>query len=439
MDIRFCDLCNESVPASDFALGRAFMRKGKVICASCERAMGGGSAGTDATTGRVAERAGSVGFPAAPGLEGATPGSSRASTAMTHHGGKDHHGGGAASGMGLDHEGPMAPQRASWAGAAALFVATGALAAAGTGGLLLAERLDRVEASVQATGHASLAAVDQVRRERAGILQPLEGRIQGAVAAAGDAATGVRKEISAEVTSLHSRLATAEAQATELRAVLDTTRQKLEDARAEARKAIDERDAEIASLQKVVQFHGDSLVELRERIREAGALVASGQLMAGQVPGAAAAADNAGRGGPAAGGGQAAGAAPTAAWATLLPDLANPDEAQRLTAVLELAETGDPAVAEYILPMLTDSDSFVRMVSVQGLGDLGYKPAVPHLIDRLGDERWTVREAARDALRTLTGKNFGFDPTARELEMKKRIEQWRAWWRREGDNFLTKG
>jgi hypothetical protein len=39
MDIHFCDLCNESVPQSDLDLGRAFVRRGRVVCASCERAM----------------------------------------------------------------------------------------------------------------------------------------------------------------------------------------------------------------------------------------------------------------------------------------------------------------------------------------------------------------------------------------------------------------
>ncbi|MFT5734875.1 MAG: hypothetical protein ACI8WY_003559 [Planctomycetota bacterium] len=415
MDIRFCDLCNESVPASDFAKGLAFMRKDKVICTTCERAMGGGAEYGVSTAGRQDGRTGGKHLKAGSSAAQAQPGPPSLPYAVS------------------ELEGPSPHEKSSWAGAAALFVATGALAAAGTGGLMLAERLDGVEQSVQANGSASVVALDQMRRERTGLLGPLEGKIDDAVKSAGVAASGARLETSAQVDVLHSRLATAEARSTELRSVLDATRQKLEDARAEARAAIDERDSEIASLQKIVQFHGDSLVELRERIREAGALVASGQIQTVQpgagIPGAG--------GAGFAGGGQPAGTAPKGSWGALLPDLGNPDEALRLNTVLELVETKDPAVAEYILPMLKDSDSFVRMVSAQGLGDLGYKPAVPHLIDGLADKRWTVREAARDALRTVTGKNFGFDPTARELEMKKRIDQWRGWWRREGDDFLT--
>ncbi len=36
MDIHFCDLCNESVPQSDLDQGRAYVRRGRVICAACE-------------------------------------------------------------------------------------------------------------------------------------------------------------------------------------------------------------------------------------------------------------------------------------------------------------------------------------------------------------------------------------------------------------------
>ncbi|MDF1798021.1 MAG: hypothetical protein P1V81_02505, partial [Planctomycetota bacterium] len=42
MKIHFCDLCNESVPQNDLDQGRAFMRKGRVICATCDDVMGGG-------------------------------------------------------------------------------------------------------------------------------------------------------------------------------------------------------------------------------------------------------------------------------------------------------------------------------------------------------------------------------------------------------------
>jgi hypothetical protein len=428
MEIRFCDLCNESVPVSDFATGTAITRKGKVICAACDRAMGGGHRDSASGVGTLTP------VQAAPSakrgkLQAGAPPAMTAQATSTQP--SPHAGSQPVDSLG--HPAADAPShQKSRAGAAALFVAVGGLAALGTGGLMLAERLDGVESSVQASGFRTTASIDQLRAERAGLMAPIQGKIDEAAAAAGAAASNVRSETTTEIAALHARLENAESRSMELRSALDAVRQELVVARAEAQTGLQNRDSEVASLQKVVQFHGDSLVEIRERIREAGALVAAGQTAAGA---AGAQPGTPGLGGAA---GPAAGPAAAAAWASLIPDLSNPDEALRLTAVLELGETGDPAVSEFIMPLLKDTDSFVRMVSVQALGDLGYKPAVPHLIDSLSDDRWTVREAARDALRTITGKNFGFDPTVREAEMKKKIDQWRSWWRREGDDFLTK-
>lgn len=45
MEIRFCDLCNESVPQSDIERGLAFLRGDRVVCANCDAAMGGISEG----------------------------------------------------------------------------------------------------------------------------------------------------------------------------------------------------------------------------------------------------------------------------------------------------------------------------------------------------------------------------------------------------------
>jgi len=39
MKIHFCDLCNESVPQADLDGGRAFQRKGRIVCAHCDAVM----------------------------------------------------------------------------------------------------------------------------------------------------------------------------------------------------------------------------------------------------------------------------------------------------------------------------------------------------------------------------------------------------------------
>lgn len=47
MKIHFCDLCNESVPQSDIDQGRAVVRKGRIVCRACDRAMSHAEAHTE--------------------------------------------------------------------------------------------------------------------------------------------------------------------------------------------------------------------------------------------------------------------------------------------------------------------------------------------------------------------------------------------------------
>src|SRR5262245_15688920 len=58
MKIHFCDLCNESVPQSDLDEGRAYFRKGRVVCANCDRAMSHAASGEPA----VASASGAAGL-----------------------------------------------------------------------------------------------------------------------------------------------------------------------------------------------------------------------------------------------------------------------------------------------------------------------------------------------------------------------------------------
>ena len=48
-------------------------------------------------------------------------------------------------------------------------------------------------------------------------------------------------------------------------------------------------------------------------------------------------------------------------------------------------------------------------------------------------------EAALIALRNITGQRFGYEPDARQADRDRKVDQWRSWWRREGDDFLSGG
>src|SRR5687768_2997158 len=55
MKIDFCDLCNESVPASDLEAGRAVRIKDRVVCSRCEQLMHSRAAAEAAAAAALAE------------------------------------------------------------------------------------------------------------------------------------------------------------------------------------------------------------------------------------------------------------------------------------------------------------------------------------------------------------------------------------------------
>jgi HEAT repeat protein len=125
-------------------------------------------------------------------------------------------------------------------------------------------------------------------------------------------------------------------------------------------------------------------------------------------------------------------------WEKWLADLASPDSGTRWQAVQSLGGTHDPLVVPHIVPMLEDTDIFVRMASCRHLGDLGSVEAIPALIDTLEDEEASVREAAIVALRTLSGQAIPFDPGARDGERAKRVKAWRDWWEDAAKDLIGK-
>jgi len=70
MELLFCDLCQEAVPQADVQSGQAFVQGERVVCGSCNRAMGGPpSSGAPAA---VSSATSSSGGPASPSPDGAT-------------------------------------------------------------------------------------------------------------------------------------------------------------------------------------------------------------------------------------------------------------------------------------------------------------------------------------------------------------------------------
>lgn len=87
------------------------------------------------------------------------------------------------------------------------------------------------------------------------------------------------------------------------------------------------------------------------------------------------------------------------------------------------------SAAKYHRKNLKDKDPLVRENSAEMLGLFAAPGAVPDLIEALGDKVLMVQLKAHAALIKITGKNFDY----------RGQKQWRAWWKKESEEFLKKG
>jgi hypothetical protein len=394
MNIHFCDLCNESVPQSDLDEGRAFLRKGRVICATCDTTMSGkpgeapvagpfgGSAGPE--TGGGAGPAGAVATAeASPQTAKVPPMSYGAPTAY------------------------QAPMRARGGGAG---MGIGVIAILFTGAVAF-WAYDRMETLSE----------DLRRRQReSGEEQRLAGmRLDQELRRQSDAsrqdADALREELRDQRTWLDGKLGAAEQRAREIDGALTAFGSRVDEMKSSFDE-VNRHDQELMKLQQRYTALSDEVRLLGVRIEELGTRPNVGVA----APGLALE--------------EPVDAPPP--WMGLVEQLASPNTSDRWQAVVALGETRDPAVSEYLLAALQDQDIFIRMVTARVLGDLGSPVCVSALIDALGDEESAVREAAYIALRTVTKRDLSFDPVSEDTsERNRRIKAWRDWWDKEKDRF----
>lgn len=368
MRIQFCDLCNESVPEGDFAAGRAFMRQGRIICATCESSMS-----------QVEKDDVQKGPLALTNLPGQSAPVSVVSGSL---------------------QGWQSSSVSGWIGVLALLFAavsawfvSGELSSLRDGDLQLRTSVDN-ELNLVASNLDNLSLRARVDDEG------LEGRLR--------AGFNVRQS------------------ETETR--IDTLR---EDLRA-AREHLQKIDGELARLgedqQDSDQQHGRRIDDLLAQSMKSRQVLDGLMTRLGKTE-VALAANNARTAQPV--------QPPRGArYAAEIADLLSPSAGTRWNAVQSLGETGDQDVVPYLLPLLQDSDVFVRMAVARVCGDLASPLAVDVLIDALEDEEPVVREAAMAALHIITGRDFNFDPNAKSVERSKRIKSWREWWGKAKAGFI---
>jgi len=382
MKIHFCDLCNESVPQSDLDEGRSFLRKGRVICAKCDQIMGGGGA------------------PGASTLIGSADPDTKIDaaerTSVAPQSASDRTLDGSDGSGHLRNRGPVQYRIEGGGGLVAGFLSAVAVVLVAVVAVMLMDHIEGFSESVRDD-------VSAVQRDMAAAEGGLAARIE-----------------SLKATSL---LASENLDA-RFDALLEAREQRDRDS-AERLSVIDgrigdlaERLSSLATTERSVADHARSLAAL-----EAG--LASLRLDMGQL-----AADLAAR--PVVVAVEPTPDAPTGPiWMALVGDLASTNSGVRWNAVEDLGHTGDAAVVPYLLPVLNDEDTFVRMAAARVLGDLGGDESVGPLIDTLSDPAESVRDAAVASLRQITGQNFRFDPLGKQADRTKRIRAWRDWWEKQ--------
>ncbi len=189
-------------------------------------------------------------------------------------------------------------------------------------------------------------------------------------------------------------------------------------------------DREVVQRLELVQGRFDH--ELGELKNLAQGLAARVTAIGNSAPGPAAAVEGAGAPGP------EAQTEPKldAESAKLVGELASKDEGVRWQAVDRLAKKRDPVVVPYLLPLLADSDTFVKFRVISAMRELNARPAVGRLIKLLRDSELIVREEAQDALVALTGNNQRFnvvDGTPSDRE--KGVKAWEEWFEKNKERF----
>lgn len=385
MDIHFCDLCNESVPQADLNQGRAFVRNGRVVCATCDRVMTTieAPAGAEERAGRAPGPGAAVaGTPAAPAGQRTAPQAAPVE---------------ARGGVG----GVMV-------GLLALIFAAGSFA-------LLVDRMDRTAQDTTRRLADLGQGLARTERTQETLLASLATRFSESEARIHGARDAKRQALVEELQALRADVTRQTGQTAAIGEDIAALRVAIEDGSKQAKQRMDALDTRVKTYDADLEFFKNRLIEFEETLRNAarpGAALLGEQASNDTTDGAR-------------------------AWNGLLLDLSHTNPGIRLEAIYALGETGDKAVVPYLIPMLSDEDLFVRMATARMLQDLKAREAVPSLIDTLEDPQSAVREAAMVSLRELTGREFRFEPLASEAERAKRVKAWREWWAEAGADFLA--
>jgi HEAT repeat protein len=115
------------------------------------------------------------------------------------------------------------------------------------------------------------------------------------------------------------------------------------------------------------------------------------------------------------------------AYPQLREALRSEDAHTRANVIYTFQLAGDRRNIEFIRPLLEDPAVVVRYEAAATLVDMGDPSGFPTLVDGLADANIRWRFKCLEALRTVTGQDFGYkhddDPALRQAA----VSRWRGW------------
>src|SRR5262249_25004635 len=97
-----------------------------------------------------------------------------------------------------------------------------------------------------------------------------------------------------------------------------------------------------------------------------------------------------------------------------------------------LAERLTRMTASTLKAKLADDNLEVRRAAALACGRKKVRTLLPNLIDLLEDPETPVAIAARQALKELSGRDFGPEDDATREERSTAVAKWKAWWKKQG-------
>jgi len=96
-----------------------------------------------------------------------------------------------------------------------------------------------------------------------------------------------------------------------------------------------------------------------------------------------------------------------------------------------LGATGDSRLVEelHALPWPSEDCVELRLERARALMRLGDFSMVEHMIGGLSHERLLIRALCSQSLYEATGRRFGFDPSASDVDRSEAVTRWSEWWK----------